>query len=226
MSYVFENFSSPGGPTILNPPKLDISIMIGIQKISEKTCDALYEFVLSQEKKIIDSYQPVPVAGLYEGLTTRWLDYNFLSLDHPEIANLKALIKEAYLEYLSHNNIPRWNNNIQCWANVLRAQDKFQPHEHNYANRCITATISLSETDTNTIYHFPFKLKKNGTNVFTKTIRVPTLKGSIIMLPGWVTHMTSPVPPGVTRITLGLDIIDILDVGVPLPFDSGTSFSL
>ena len=224
MSYVFEDFSSEGGASFLYPPELEISIMIGLGKLSEQTCDELSQFILSQEQNILSSYEPVSVGGMQDGLSTRWTSYNLLTFEHEALAPLKEVIKEAYLAYTTHNNIPRFKNVIQCWANVLRSGDKLQPHEHEFSRRCLSATISLSQTETSTIYHFPFKLK-NGAR-YTNTVRVPTLKGAITLFPGWLTHFTSPVPQGVTRVTLGLNIIDGSESGILLDFDTGTSFDL
>ena len=207
---------------IFLPPHLKIPILHIPNALTETESDLIANLLLSLEEKIIVDYKMVPVAGVFQGITTRWLEYNLLTMDNVELLPIKREICAAYMLYLKLNKHPRWNNSAQCWGNILREGENLKPHNHNssFKRMAINGTISLSTMDTETVFHFPFPLLSKKTNELCQFIKFPTKKGQLILIPAWLTHFTTPVPKNEKRITLGFDISDHLVKGVSTPFDN------
>jgi len=227
MKYRLEIFSNEGGPNIFYPPKMQVPLLIAPGLLDSAVCDRLAKEILKRERALLMRSAAVGVAGKTTGVTTRWLDYNVLSWDLPEIQEVKTAIKGAYLFYLKKLGVARWSNEIQCWANVLRKGDQLKLHHHNFRKRpVISATISLTSAKTGTCYVSPYVLRRQANGDHAQEICFTTQKGNLIMAPGWVSHYTTPNPVNAPRITLGIDIVSGMDVGTLLPFDGGKRFRL
>jgi hypothetical protein len=222
MEMKVEVFKSQSGPNLLFPPDVEIPVLVAKNVLSSETCASLSREILKREEAILRSSSAVKVAGLDDGLTTRWLSYNLMTWDLPEIQECRDAIKNAYLHFLKAANLRRWESEISCWANVLRKGEAFKAHHHNFRARpVISATISLTSSKTATCYTFPFQLQNEATNDFAEQIQIPTRAGNLIMVPGWVSHFTTPTSEENPRITLGLDIASPSKVaGSQIPFDS------
>lgn len=221
MPYYTEYFTTEPAENPFYPPELRIPLMIGVGVLPREVCEGLSAEILKREKKILKEFPAVSVAGKTDGITTRWLDYNILTWDIPEVKVLRTTIKEAYSHYMKFAKVPRWKNEIQCWANVLRKGDSLRIHHHNFRQRpVISATFSLTTAKTSTCYVFPIWMKVKD-NEYSQEICFPTTQGNLLMVPGWVSHYTTPHPGPKPRITLGLDIASGLTTGTRLPFDKG-----
>lgn len=227
MKIITEVFRADSGTNVLSPPKLHIPVLIGKNTLSPETCQRICEEILKRENEILNGSSPEYVAGQTDGITTRWRAYNVLTWDFPELTELIGVIKTCYLKFLESEGLPRWKNEITCWANILRDGQELKTHHHSFRNRSVlSASVSLTTSPTATCYVFPFSLFPDGNqNLPLEDLIVPTRSGNLIMIPGWVSHYTTPVASGGPRITLGLDIASIGQIkNAQIPFDSGEEF--
>lgn len=225
MKQSFHHFFSTGSENTLCPPALGLHILLAEGVLSRAECRSLARELCRSEERLLKEHKRIPIAGLSDGLTTRWLGYNVLSWDLPEIQTLRKQMKILYLSYLKKANIRRWPNEIQCWGNILRDGDSFKPHLHNFLPRpVLTAALSLTVAPTQTIYTFPFPLS-DGKN-YVSQFHVETKPGTIAFVPGWVSHFTTPHQGRQKRVTLGIDIASGLKNGARVPFDDGKRFRL
>jgi hypothetical protein len=62
--------------------------------------------VIEQLDSAFNKRKSIEIAGLSEGLSTKWHSYNFLDIENKSIATLKKFIKKevaTYLKKLNHN---------------------------------------------------------------------------------------------------------------------------
>src|SRR2546426_3288033 len=84
----------------------------------------LARIILEEEKKILATAKPTPVAGIDDGLTAHWLNFNVLNWEYPEIRELRRIVLAGLQQYwplLPHVGGTEMDiAGISCWANVLR----------------------------------------------------------------------------------------------------------
>lgn len=194
-------------PNMLYPQVSDLAFVVGKETLSPETCQQLRELILAHE------LAPPP-------------SKNVLTWKGEAIDELRSLIRDGYLKFLRDTGIERRPMKIQCWANIHRLGDHIKLHQHNRIYRAVlSATIGLTDSDTETIYMLPSEMRITGPGTKTNVMRFPTRAGSFIMTPGWVTHMTTPNPgPGI-RITLGMDISSETGDDDAITFDDLKEFS-
>src|SRR5690348_14657897 len=94
----------------------------------------LAQAILEQEPKINARGRATPVAGLQDGLTTHWLEYNVLHWDYPECRELARMILAGAREFIrmvADPDDPDYRiRGISCWANVLRPGQSLAIHHH------------------------------------------------------------------------------------------------
>src|SRR5436305_15230785 len=66
---------------------------------AEELNRGLARIIREKERSIISKGMPTSVAGLEEGLTTHWLEYNVLLWDYPEIKEFRKLVLDGLHEY-------------------------------------------------------------------------------------------------------------------------------
>lgn len=175
-------------PNMLYPQVSELAFVTGKETLSPETCQKLTEMILEHE--------------IHPRAST-----NVLTWEGDAIVELRSLIRECYLRFLRDTGIARTRMKIQCWANIHRLGGHIKLHQHNRIYRAVlSGTIGLTDSDTETIYMLPSEMIIRGTSQKTNVLKFPTRKGSFILTPGWVTHMTTPNPGPEIRITLGMDI--------------------
>ena len=224
--WYFEEFTTVAGspnryrPDMFVPPFLRIPVLYGPRALSATECRKLRDLILRMEEQLLKASRARPVAGLEDGVTTRWLAYNLFAWKHDEVRPLKNAVAEAYRVFLNSSRHRRWKNSAQCWANILRVRQSLTPHVHNYLPEAsINGTVSLTNVDTETILIFPFPLWARYAKRQYERFSLRTTLGQMIVMPGWLAHMTTPVPDGQTRVTLGFDIAKEFTKGSFIDFD-------
>ena len=72
------------------------------------------------ETKEIES---IEIAGLDQGLTTKWYTYNFLSVDNQAVAQLREFIKAEVRNYMQDLGHEEGELYLQSWANLLKNKE-------------------------------------------------------------------------------------------------------
>jgi hypothetical protein len=111
--------------------------------IDHKNIDELNEglarIVLEKEREIIAKGSPKSVAGLKEGLTAHWLEYNVLNWKYPEVEEFRRLVLNEIREFFKLIGDPDDPglkiSGISCWANVLRYKQTLEVHHHRSTDR-------------------------------------------------------------------------------------------
>tara|TARA_Y100000114_G_scaffold143605_1_gene151321 strand:- start:48 stop:686 length:639 start_codon:yes stop_codon:yes gene_type:complete len=163
--------------------------------------DKIKTVILKKEKEIIKKYPSSSDGdtGLGDSLTSRHPYFNLF--DWPEMSNLKKSVR------LSHDNFLKeldQNINIkiysQCWANVMRKNQKINKHSHYNNDYCyLGGHICVQSNDTSTHYVDPYTKK-----VYSSKNEV----GKITLFPNWIEHYTDRVTDNKLRITIAFDMVN------------------
>lgn len=101
---------------------------------SDELNRGLARIITEMEQKVISKGKPTEVAGLEEGLTTHWMEYNVLNWDFPECRTLRDMVLDgvrSYFALLGSPDDPRFRIcGISCWANILRYGQSLSIHHH------------------------------------------------------------------------------------------------
>src|SRR5262249_53430487 len=84
---------------------------------------SLPRIILKQEARILGKSTPTEVAGITDGLSAHWLNFNVLHWDHPEIEEFRGLVLGGLRQWIALVGNPDDPGlaiaGISCWANVL-----------------------------------------------------------------------------------------------------------
>lgn len=163
--------------------------------------DNIKQLILNKEKEVIAQYPYTSdwETGLGENsMTSRSDNFNLLKL--PEAESLKIAIRKTYNTFLlSLGMCPEPDIYLQCWANVLRKNQKIQRHRHWYTNYSyLCGHICVQQENTNTNYISPFT---------GDAYPSPNETGKITLFPGWLEHYTDEHTGDSERITIAFDLI-------------------
>jgi hypothetical protein len=204
--------------------------------IDHKNIDELNEglarIVLEKEREIIAKGSPKSVAGLKEGLTAHWLEYNVLNWKYPEIEEFRRLVLNGIREFFTLIGDPDDPglkiSGISCWANVLRFSQTLEVHHHDpafvsahYTVRCgkkpteATPAEQDAEAGGETVYFRPgFLDRSHGGDAAGPTspwdsdwriIARPTA-GKLFLFPSYVRHEVRPNFGERERISIAMDV--------------------
>jgi hypothetical protein len=214
-------------PQMLWPtPTLSVEI-----KNPETFNRALTQIIFEKEREIKAKLKTTPVAGLTEGLTTHWLEYNVLKWDYPEIREFRQLVLSGLREYFSllgNPNDPGFKvSGISCWANVLRSGESLAVHHHDPAFVSAHYQVqsgagesgdskSSGKTDAgSTVYFRPgFLDRSHGGKAAGPTspwdsdwrISTPPVGGKLFFFPSYVRHEVRPYMGSAERISIAMDV--------------------
>lgn len=190
----------------------------------------LARIILEKEREIISRGTPTTVAGLEEGITTHWLEYNVLLWDYPEIKEFRRMVLEGLHEFLKlvgQPNDPGFKvSGVSCWANVLRFGEALEVHHHDPA--FVSAHYQVQsgndsdddvpnrKTDNSghTVYFRPgFLDRSHGgkaagpTSLWDVDWRIDTMpvEGKLFFFPSYVRHEVRPYTGKTQRISIALD---------------------
>lgn len=170
---------------------------------------------------------PTPVAGLTEGLSTHWLEFNVLNWPNPECVQLRALVLAGAREFFKLIGDPEDPSfkicGISCWANILRHGESLDIHHHDpgfvsahytvQTGRENGATEPNSRDSGHTVYYRPgFIDRSQGVGIETSPwdldwkISNPPTAGNMIFFPSYVRHEVRPNLEKHERISIAMDI--------------------
>jgi hypothetical protein len=156
-------------------------------------------------EKDIDS---VSIAGLDEGLTTKWYAYNFLDLPETAVQKLRIYIfseVDRYMVALGHKNDSLY---YQCWANLLKNQDTLSIHSHAGPYSYISGVFFAKTVSSSTKYFLPLDRRIPGVENFYETdFTVENVEGGVVLFPSFIEHCSTPTLENLDRMTIAFDIL-------------------
>lgn len=198
------------------------------QRDVEELNAGLSRIILEKEREIVAKGAPVKVAGLDDGLTTLWLEYNVLNWDFPECRELQGLVLAGYGEFvklMGRQDDPGMKiTGISCWANILRPGQGLTLHHHDPAFASAHYTVSTGREEGmlvdspeagHTIYYRPGFTdrshggKANGSaSLWDDDWRIsrPPKPGNMIFFPSYLRHEVRPNFGTRERISIAMDI--------------------
>jgi hypothetical protein len=204
--------------------------------IEHKNIDDLNEglarIILEKEREIISKGNPTKVAGVKEGLTAHWLEYNVLNWQNPEIKEFRRLVLSGLREFFKLIGDPDDPglkvSGISCWANVLRFGEMLEIHHHDpafvsahYTVRCgreANGNESVAQAVVHggeTVYFRPgFMDRSHGGEAaalgspWDSDWRISTepTEGKLFYFPSYVRHEVRPNLSAIERISIAMDI--------------------
>jgi hypothetical protein len=188
----------------------------------------LTRIILTEEQKIRGRGTPIEVAGLQEGLTTHWLEYNVLNWKYPEIEVFRDFVMHGVHDFIStigDGNSPEMQiEGISCWANVLRCGESLSIHHHDPAFLSAHYTVHSGEDDTQscgaidsgyTIYYRPgFLDRSHGGKASLAPspwdddwrIEKRPEEGALFCFPSFIRHEVRPYWGSTYRISIAMDV--------------------
>lgn len=169
-------------------------------------CNNLFDIILQKEKDIIKdnpSVQNDGGTGLgSNSLTSKFSSYNIFTWNEQPVQTFYKFVKKEYSNFLSVLELPNEKCMVQCWANVMRAGDKIEPHWHSSSPRTfLSAHFCVKTNNTETLYQNPY--------MPSEWISFPNKIGNIMFFPSWMVHTTSPVQENDVRVTIALDLVPV-----------------
>lgn len=218
-------------------------------KNAEELNRRLVSIVLEQEREIKAKLKSTPVAGLTEGLTTHWLEYNVLRWDYPEIREFRGIVLSSLRDYfalIGDADDPGLKiAGISCWANVLRNGESLSVHHHDpayvSAHYQVQSGLPVEQEASkstagkevgSTVYFRPgFLDRSHGGKAAGPTspwdsdwrISVPPLTGKLFLFPSYVRHEVRPYMGSSERISVAMDVF-VKKQEAPIYFGSARWF--
>jgi hypothetical protein len=188
----------------------------------------LARIIREKEREILARGKPSRVAGVEEGLTAHWLEYNVLNWDFPECRLLRTLAMEGFRSFLAaagRQDDPGMQVvGISCWANILRPGGGLQVHHHDPAFASAHYAVTTGQegggppaaaTDSgHTVYFRPgFHDRSHGGKQNGPVspwdddwrISAPPRAGHMIVFPSYVRHEVRPNLGPADRISIAMD---------------------
>ena len=164
--------------------------------------------VIEQLDSAFHKRKSIQIAGLTEGLTTKWHTYNFLDIENKSIATLKKFVKKevgTYLKKLNHKNSSLL---YQSWANRLKDGAVLKRHSHAGPYSYVSGVYFVKTKKTSTIYHLPLDTRIPGVEDFCESkIEIINKEGGLVIFPSFIEHNSTPTIKNEERITIAFDIL-------------------
>jgi hypothetical protein len=187
---------------------------------------ALARIILAEEAIILSRAKPTAVAGITEGLTAQWLNYNVLNWPYPEIAMFREIVLTGLRQWLDVAGAGsiREVAGISCWANVLRYSERLTIHHHDPALVSAHYTVqsgfehraaAVPADSGCTVYFRPgFIDRSHGGDAALASspwdddwrIEKPAQPGRLFFFPSFVRHEVRPYLGDTQRISIALDV--------------------
>jgi uncharacterized protein (TIGR02466 family) len=197
------------------------------QKNADELNKGLARIILQKEREILSESTATPVAGLDQGITAHWLNYNVLNWDFPEINELRGLVLggfQKFIESVGMADDPGMEIvGISCWANILRPGECLTLHHHDPAFISAHYTVSTgyeegslasSKDSGHTVYYRPgFNDRSHGgkeygvVSLWDKDwlMNRPPKPGNMIFFPSFIRHEVRPNFGVSERISIAMD---------------------
>lgn len=169
-------YNKDGNPTFIpfysqqaSPFAAQWQFLIAEQVNTGIDCVELKKFLLEKEKEVLNiepnTYNDGGTKLGKNSTTSRFLYYNVLTWDHPEISKLKKQIYKLYYQYVFHcfpeHKIGAKDFNgvtAGCWMNVMRKGERIVKHQHGYhPTGFLTGHFCVSCSNTSTVYVNPYE---------------------------------------------------------------------
>lgn len=187
---------------------------------------ALTSIIIVEEKRLLKKTKPTPVAGLEEGLTAHWLEYNVLNWRYREIDQFRNLVLTGIDRFLklvgNSDDIGMQVVGISCWANVLRYGQSLTVHHHDpafvsghYTVQTGNETDEESQESGETIYFRPGFMDRShggkaalGGSPWDEDWRIVAkpAAGKLFLFPSYVRHEVRPYLGKTQRISIAMDV--------------------
>ena len=189
---------SPFAPTWVLP--------LGVEQFNDaQTLATIRDIVLAREAQLKRQIPARPIAGIEDGLTSRWHSFNIFAWNEPSMRLFHDFVGKSYRSYIGALGIERKKCFVQGWANVVRTGEKFSPHCHDQLPHAyVSGNFTIACTETQTIYYPPYLYQ----DAPSPRMQVPIQNqpGMLTLFPSAVLHETSPHNGDSERITLAFDI--------------------
>ena len=194
--------------------------------------NGLARIIIEKEQEIISKGNPTAVAGVQDGLTAHWLEYNVLNWQYPEIEEFRRHVLSGLREYfklIADPDEPGLQiSGISCWANVLRFNHGLDVHHHDpafvsahYTVRCGKGKkeeVAMAQNKVGggeTVYFRPgFMDRSHGGEAagFASPwdadwrISAEPTEGKLFFFPSYVRHEVKPNLGDGERISIAMDV--------------------
>lgn len=185
--------------------------------------------ILDEERKILGKTQPTEVAGITDGLSAYWLNFNVLNWDYPEVRELRRIVLEGAREWTRLVGDPDDPGmqiaGISCWANVLRFGERLTLHHHDPSFVSAHYTVQSGYEDDDgpmgsvdagyTVYYRPgFADRSHGGDASMAPspwdddwrLEKAPMSGRLFFFPSFVRHEVRPYLGKTYRISIAMDI--------------------
>jgi hypothetical protein len=187
----------------------------------------LAQIILEEERRILATAKPTPVAGIDDGLTAHWMNFNVLNWEYPEIRELRRIVLAGLQQYwplLPHVGTTEMDiAGISCWANVLRYGERLTMHHHDPAFVSAHYTVQSGldgapapSVDCGaTVYFRPgFAERSHGGDSSMAAslwdgdwrLETPPTPGKLMFFPSFVRHEVRPNLGPTERISIAMDV--------------------
>jgi uncharacterized protein (TIGR02466 family) len=187
---------------------------------------SLKKIILEKEQEIVGKGMPTKVAGLEDGLTAHWLEYNVLNWDFPECRELRCMALNGFDAFLHAAGMTDDSSmeivGISCWANILRAGQALDVHHHDPAFVSAHYTVAtgfenekpMTPDSGSTVYFRPgFMDRSHGgtqngwVSPWDDDWRITSspVAGKMILFPSYVRHEVRPNLGSSERISIAMD---------------------
>jgi hypothetical protein len=157
------------------------------------------------ETKEIES---IEIAGLDQGLTTKWYTYNFLSVDNQAVAQLREFIKAEVRNYMQDLGHEEGELYLQSWANLLKNKEILKTHSHAGPYSYVSGVFFVKTVASSTRYFLPLDRRIPGVEDFYETeIEVKNVEGGLVIFPSFIEHCSTPTLKKLERITVAFDVL-------------------
>jgi hypothetical protein len=208
-------------PEILWPsPTLTIE-----HKNTESLNRALAAIILAKEKHITSKGVATPVAGVKDGLTAHWLEYNVLLWKDDAVEEFRRLVLAGLREFFKIIGDPDDPGfeiaGISCWANVMRYADSLQIHHHepaflsaHYHVQSGNSQPAANDSGHTIYYRTGFVDRSHGGEAAGPAspwdsdwrINAAPVDGKLYIFPSYIRHEVRPYLGSSERISIALDV--------------------
>ena len=174
---------------------------------SEEECEEWSDYLLKQEKILLDKYRTAPMGDGGTGLgntsiTSRFPHFNLLNSDFYLVPELKIALLNGIKTILSVSDNTSWQETLyaNCWFNVLRQTEGMNIHTHGYhKNTFYGFNLTINAIETFTSYYHPI-------GNLNESFHVPNKIGYLTLFPNSIPHSVSPNRYVTPRISIAGDI--------------------
>ncbi len=152
--------------------------------------------------------ESIEIAGLDQGLTTKWYTYNFLTVDNQAVAKLREFIKAEVRNYMQDLGHEEGELYLQSWANLLRNKEILKIHSHAGPYSYVSGVFFVKTVASSTRYFLPLDRRIPGVEDFYETeIEVKNVEGGLVIFPSFIEHCSTPTLKKLERMTVAFDVL-------------------